>query len=482
MDHKLNNTHQKTLTQFFHEEKNTPNTIEDDNDLHSPSFHHLSLQLHEKNHLSPNHNLNLNLNLEAAMSPLMPQSPESIWSHSPLWTPSHPSLLYCCISSLHRDGDIYSIAVSGDLVLTGSSSRRVHAWQSLDCHAKGYIHASSGDVRAMVAHAHMLFTSHKDHKIRVWDMRNGKGNFRPRKVTTLPNASHFKSFMSRPITPQYKVTSKTITPQHKDIISCMAYYLVEGILYTGSFDRTVKAWRLNEKKCVDSFIAHGSNVNDMVVNQQNGYLFTCSSDGTVKMWLRVYGENSHALIKVLCFHTYPIYALALNVSPSQKSFLYSGSSDGCINFWVQELSCRYNHAGLLQGHRFAVLCLVTLENLLISGSEDSTIRIWRREKAKANHECLAILEGHRAPVRCLGAFLQKDDKFAMSFLVYSASLDQTFKVWRVKLLPAEMKKSDYGDDDDMEGENKILEFERSPVLSPSWVKKKLQCRSLHKFL
>ncbi|XP_021726178.1 protein JINGUBANG-like [Chenopodium quinoa] len=393
---------------------------------------------------------------------------------------------------MHRDGDIYSIAVSNDLVLTGSSSHRIHAWKPLDCHAKGYIHASSGEVRAMVAHGEVLFTSHKDHKIRVWNMKDCSGNsssssFRPRKLTTLPNDSHFKKIISRPIAPQIKGTSKPIIiPQHRDTISCMAYYHVEGILYTGSFDRTVKAWRVNEKKCVDSFIAHGGNINDMVVNQQNGYLITCSSDGTVKMWLRVYGENSHALIRVLVFHAYPFHALAFSVAVSNKSFLYSGSTDGTINYWEQEISCRYTHGGFLQGHRFAVLSLVTIENIVISGSEDSTIRIWKREKGRGNiHECLAVLEGHRGPVRCLATFLQKD-KFALSFLVYTASLDQTFKAWRVKLSP-EVKKSPFGDDDDddddREESKSQMEFETSPVLSPSWVKKKLQIsRSLHKLV
>ncbi|XP_019102768.2 zinc finger CCCH domain-containing protein 62 isoform X2 [Beta vulgaris subsp. vulgaris] len=164
-------------------------------------------------------------------------------------------------------------------------------------------------------------------------------------------------------------------------------------------------------------------------------------------------------------------------SPSQRSFLYSGSSDGCINFWVQEMSTHYNHGGVLEGHQFAVLCLVALENLVISGSEDATIRIWRRDKARFSHECLAVLEGHRGPVRCLAAMLQ--DEVGTSFLVYSASLDQTFKVWRVKLL-REVKKSSGNHsigDDDIEDAN-YVGCEASPVLSPSWVKKKLQCRSV----
>ncbi|XP_021853512.2 protein JINGUBANG-like [Spinacia oleracea] len=449
----------KSLSILLDEDNNNNNNnkIEDQ----SPSFHHLSLNLQ--------HN----------------ESPESLWSRSPISSPCNPSLLYCCISSLRHDGDVYSIAVSGDLVLTGSSSRRVHAWYSLDCHSKGCLQASSGDVRAMAAQGNMLFTSHKDHKVRIWNMKSNNNDFKPKKLTTLPISNNFKNFILRPI-----------TPQHKDIISCMAYYNIEGLLYTGSFDKTVKVWRLNERKCIDSFVAHADNINDMVINQQNGYLFTCSSDGTVKMWMRVYGETSHVLIKVLCVNKYPIYALALSntsmLLQSQNqisSFLYSGCFDGCISFWEQEVSCQYNMGSRsLQGHQFAVLCLVALENLVISGSEDSTIRIWRRSeetRVACTHECIAVLEGHRGPVKCLAALSCKD-KSVVSFLVFSASLDQTFKVWRVKLLQ-EMKNSsaDYccineNDDDDMEVRNtrKSMEVERSTVLSPSWVRRKLHCRSI----
>ncbi|KAA0038617.1 F-box/WD repeat-containing protein sel-10-like [Cucumis melo var. makuwa] len=104
------------------------------------------------------------------------------------------------------------------------------------------------------------------------------------------------------------------------------------------------------------------------------------------------------------------------------------------------------------------LCLAVVESLLLSGSEDTTIRIWRREEAGWSHECLAVLDSHRGPVRCLAGTLETMEnrvmnKMETSVLVYSGSLDQTFKVWGVK-----MKKL----------------YETSPVLSPSWVQKKLQ--------
>jgi hypothetical protein len=49
------------------------------------------------------------------------------------------------------------------------------------------------------------------------------------------------------------------------------------------------------KKSVDSFVAHADNVNAILVSQDDGCVFTCSSDGSAKIWRRVYRENSHFL-------------------------------------------------------------------------------------------------------------------------------------------------------------------------------------------
>lgn len=385
-----------------------------------------------------------------------PPSPESPWTVSPVQTPS-PSLLYQCIASLYRhEGTIYSIAVSKGVVFTGSESKRIHAWKQLDCAEHGYLKSTSGEVRATLAHGSMLFTAHKDNRIRIWNF-TVSDNFRWKKSWSLPSKRGPFPFFLR-----------SSPEQHKDCISCLAYYYAEGLLYTGSFDKTVKAWRVSSQKCVDSFVAHEDKVNAILVKQDDGCVFTCSSDGSVKIWRRVYRENSHTLTITLKFQPSPVYAIAL--SPSFSScFLYSGSSDGTINFWEKErMSYRFNHGGFLQGHRFAVLCLVAVEKLIFSGSEDTSIKIWRREEGSCFHECLAVLEGHRGPVRCLAACLEIE-KIVMGFLVYSASLDQTFKVWRIKVLPEESVCFDSMDFND----SRTTECEMNPVLSPSWVKNKL---------
>ena len=60
--------------------------------------------------------------------------------------------------------------------------------------------------------------------------------------------------------------------------------------------------------------------------------------------------------------------------------------------------------GALRGHTKAILCLVVESDLVCSGSADNSVRIWRRSvenEKKSYYSCLAVLESHRRPVKCL---------------------------------------------------------------------------------
>ncbi|XP_068638524.1 protein JINGUBANG-like [Aristolochia californica] len=393
---------------------------------------------------------------------IVPSSPESPWAFSPLRATPSCSLLYRCIASLHRlDGNIYSIAISKGMVFTGSASCRVRVWRHPECVDRGHIKTSSGHVGVILAFDSMLVTAHKDHKIRVWSVSVSDG-LRSKKLVTLPRRSHLLSFPS----------SQT-RQQHRHTISCLAYNHTEGLLYSASWDKTVKTWKVAERRCVDTFVAHDERINAIVVNQDDGFVFTGSSDASIKIWRRMCGEFSHFLTMVLRFQPSPVNALALTTIRG-SCFLYSGSSDGLVNFWCKDsMSGRYHHGGFLQGHRLGVLCLMTLNKLIFSGSEDTTIRAWRREEGSSFHVCVAVLEGHRGPVKCLAASVEIEE-VAMAFLVYSVSLDRMVKVWRIKILYGSQKMSEE-DSENRDVPQKItLDYDMSPVLSPSWIEKKLQ--------
>lgn len=397
----------------------------------------------------------------ATVVSLSPSSPGgSPWILSPLRRPSSssPSLLYHCLATLQRqDGNVLSIAISNGLVFTGSESDRVRLWKQPECIDRGLIRTGHGRIQAMLAHGNTLFTAHKDHRLRVWSIINSSDKLQSKKLATLPPTK--TSFFPFP---------RKQSQRHQDAITCLAFYHAEGLFYSGSLDKTVKAWKLSASGhcCVDSFTAHDARINAMVINQRDGCLFTSSSDGSVKIWRRVYGDYSHAVILVLRFQSSPVNAVAL--SPS-SCCLYSGSSDGYINIWDKEevVGARYRHGGFLQGHRFAVLSLEAVGRLIVSGSEDATIRAWRREEC-GTHVCLAVMEGHRGPVRCLAASVEVEDEEGEGLLLYSASLDRMVKVWRMKVVGRE-------GGDEKEG---LGGCEMSPVLSPLWVERRIQGKHL----
>ncbi|XP_020589943.1 protein JINGUBANG-like [Phalaenopsis equestris] len=420
-------------------------------------------------------------------------SPRHSISHTP---PQHPppSLHYHCLISLHRqDGNIHAIALAarGRLVLTGSDSDRVRAWRQPGLEYGGLLRTRRPRVRALLAHGEVLFTAHADRRVRVWSVEKASGSAsassgaRWRKVATLPPRRLRVSLFRR--------RQDRVQQQHREDISCLALYTAGQLLYTGSWDSTVKAWHVGDGTCVDSFVAHEGRVNAVVVGQDDGGVFTAGADGCVKVWRRVYGESAHALTMVLRFQASPVNALV--VGGGGGSYVYSGSSDGYVNIWEREAATgRYHHGGFLQGHRYAVLCLAAVKRLILSGSEDTTIRVWRREEGSGFHVCLAVMEGHRGPVRCIAAAVESEmigAEGGMGLLIYSASYDRMLKAWRLKVAAENQEKEKRKTAGDEEAEKEEEEEETrspslrmegeghgmTPVLSPLWVEKRL--REIH---
>lgn len=71
---------------------------------------------------------------------------------------------------------------------------------------------------------------------------------------------------------------------------------------------------------------------------------------------------------------------------------------------------------ILRGHTNGVMCLQLDDNILATGSYDSTIKIWNIDSG----ECIQTLRGHTSGIRAI----QFDDN-----KLISGSLDQTLKVW-----------------------------------------------------
>lgn len=326
---------------------------------------------------------------------------------------------------VREEGHIYSLAATSDLLYTGSDSKNIRVWK--DQKEFSGFKSSSGLVKAIVISGEKIFTGHQDGKIRVWKVSSKNPNVHKR-VGTLPT---FKDFFKSSINPSNYVEIRRhrngIWIKHFDAISCLSLNEDQGLLYSGSWDKTLKVWRISDSKCLESVNAHDDAVNS-VVTGFDGLVFTGSADGTVKVWRReLRGKGTkHCLLQTLLKQDCAVTAVAVNPS---ATVVYCGSSDGLVNFWEREK--HLSHGGVLRGHKLAVLCLAAAGNLVFSGAADKTICVWRREGGI--HTCLSVLTGHTGPVKCLAVEEDRDSKGSddQRWIVYSGSLDKSVKVWRV---------------------------------------------------
>ena len=116
-----------------------------------------------------------------------------------------------------------------------------------------------------------------------------------------------------------------------------------GLVLTGSGDKTIKIWSLNDYSCVRTFEGHTNSVLKVLwvpspqtpnrgdsskPNPSNRppLIASAGGDGLVKIWDALSGETATTLDN----HTDRIWALTANPS---TGMLVSGGGDGVVNFW-----------------------------------------------------------------------------------------------------------------------------------------------------
>lgn len=191
---------------------------------------------------------------------------------------------------------------------------------------------------------------------------------------------------------------------HQEAVNAMQIH--DGLLYTCSGDRTVRAFDLVSHKCVAVFEGHSSKVSCLLVSAAPGLhhrLYSGSSDQTVRCYslkTRELEQQFSLSDRVLCLH-------------ARWKVLYAGLANGTVvtfnlktNKQMDVFECH--------GPR-AVSCLASSQEgarrILLVGSYDSTISV----RDAKNGLLLRTLEGHTKTVLCMKV---------VNDLVFSGSSDQ----------------------------------------------------------
>ncbi|KAF7809243.1 protein JINGUBANG [Senna tora] len=402
---------------------------------------------HSKDEEPPSHtNSNHHLHSESSTSSISSQP--SLPSVPSLTTPHphpNPSLQPQLLTTLTASSPISSLTLHAKFLYAASSNSHIHAWPRHHPPPQNdtvVLATSHAPVKSMLISGQNLFTAHQDHRIRIWKIQ-----FQPDDPTPYPKLKPLTSLPTLPdrISKLFSATNyveirrhkKSTWVHHVDAVSALALSRDHTLLYSASWDRTFKIWRTSDFKCLKSIRAHEDAINALVVSG-DGVVYTGSADRKIKAW-----KNNGSLVGTLEKHKSAVNALAL--SPD-GSVLYSGACDRSVLVWE-----KMGVVGALRGHTKAILCLVAMEDLVCSGSADGSVRIWRRFGSgddQNKYSCVGVLEGHRKPVKCLAMAVQSSndddhngggsDDMNTSYLVYSGGLDSEIKFSQESVMQADV--------------------------------------------
>ncbi|CAN6578285.1 unnamed protein product [Malus baccata var. baccata] len=331
-----------------------------------------------------------------------------------------------CLTTLQgHNSYISSLTLAGNFIYTGLSDREIRSWrcnpllefdnENTTHHDHNMVAAGKGAVKSLAISGDKLFSAHQDHKIRVWKINSQEPDLQKcLRLATLPTLGDRASKLLMPKNHVHIRRHKKCTwVHHVDTVSALALSSDELLLYSVSWDRTLKVWSTTDFKCLESVRnAHDDAIN-AVTSSNDGYVYTGSADKRIKVWKKDFGEKKHFLVATLEKHNSGVNALALS---SDGCVLYSGACDRSIVVWKKkDGGGNMEVVGVLRGHTKSILCLAVVADLVCSGSADK------------------ILEGHKGPVKCLTAAI--DDHCSSSnssCVIYSGGLDCDIKVWQLK--------------------------------------------------
>ncbi|GJN00186.1 hypothetical protein PR202_ga17600 [Eleusine coracana subsp. coracana] len=235
------------------------------------------------------------------------------------------------VSSLTVDGD--------DSLYVASSDGHLRLWP-LDMatdveeneHSICTVATADSSIKCLLATNKGLVSAHQDGKIRVWHTgkkRNGTRRLNLRAV--LPTAVDcLRTFLLPKNYVEVRRHWTRTWVHHVDAVTAFAMSPDGLEMYSVSWDRSLKAWRMDGLRCVESIAAAHDDAINAVAVSPDGHVFTGSADKTIKAWRRHPGQRWLALVGTMGCHKASVNALALGIG---GQVLYSGACDKTVIVW-----------------------------------------------------------------------------------------------------------------------------------------------------
>ncbi|KAF6787296.1 cell division control protein [Colletotrichum sojae] len=273
-----------------------------------------------------------------------------------------------------------------DKIITGSDDTLIHVYDTKTGKLRKKLEGHEGGVWALQYEGNMLVSGSTDRSVRVWDIEKG--------LCTQVFYGHTSTVRC------LQILMPTETGKTHDGKAAMMPS--KPLIITGSRDSQLRVWRLPE---VGSrrYIQTGPPANDAdcpyfirtlsghthsvrAISAHGDTLVSGSYDSTVRVWRISTGESLH----VLHGHSQKVYSVVLD---HKRNRCISGSMDSLVKIWdLNTGACLHT----LEGHSLLVGLLDLRDERLVSAAADSTLRIWDPENGK----CKNVLTAHTGAITC----------------------------------------------------------------------------------
>jgi F-box and WD-40 domain protein CDC4 len=288
--------------------------------------------------------------------------------------PAHPSHVITCLQ------------FDDDKILTGSDDTLIHVYDTRTGKLRKKLEGHEGGVWALQYEGNILVSGSTDRSVRVWDIEKG----------LCTQVFHGHTSTVRCLQILMPEPTGRVEKGHPVMLP------EKPLIITGSRDSQLRVWRLpeqgskryiqtgppaNDADCpyfVRTLSGHSHSVRAIAAHQDT--LVSGSYDNTVRVWKISTGETVHRLQG----HSMKVYSVVLD---TKRNRCISGSMDTYVKIWSLETgACLFT----LEGHNSLVGLLDLRDERLVSAAADSSLRIWDPE----NGQCKSTLTAHTGAITC----------------------------------------------------------------------------------
>ena len=286
----------------------------------------------------------------------------------------------------HQRHVVTCLQFDADKILTGSDDTNINVYDTHTGVLRARLEGHEGGVWALQYEGNVLVSGSTDRSVRVWDIEKG--------ICTQVFQGHTSTVRC------LQILMPTATGIGLDGRQVMMPK--QPLIITGSRDSNLRVWKLpkttdeyfhqagpaaDETECpffVRVLTGHHHSVRAIAAHGDT--LVSGSYDCSVRVWKISTGETLHRLVG----HTQKVYSVVLD---HKRNRCISGSMDNSVKVWSLETGTALFN---LEGHSSLVGLLDLQGDRLVSAAADSTLRIWDPE----NGHCKSTLSAHTGAITC----------------------------------------------------------------------------------